>query len=165
MSSNFEEFLDKEVGAFEDDGKPKPKSTLAQKRAAERQAKMEEHKKNLQKAKAAAKPRAKFDRSKLNTNFFNNAKTNKDENAGWAFDFDNPDAGKKTEDAILTQVKEASLQDLAKSNEQPKIEPIVEQPPQNKSAEPKTTESVKETDPILARSEQLKNLLEKTSEL
>jgi PKD repeat protein len=47
----------------------------------------------MKKAKAAAakakasKPR--FDRSKLNSNFFNNAKSQKDEVQGWAFDFDN----------------------------------------------------------------------------
>jgi hypothetical protein len=29
----------------------------------------------------------------LNSNFFNNAKTKKDEVKGWAHDFDNPDAG------------------------------------------------------------------------
>ena len=34
-----------------------------------------------------------FDRSKLNPNFMGNAKTAKDKVAGWAFDFDNPDAG------------------------------------------------------------------------
>lgn len=34
-----------------------------------------------------------FDRSKLNTNFMANSKTGKDKVSGWAFDFDNPDAG------------------------------------------------------------------------
>jgi len=56
-----------------------------------------EHKKNLQnlkKAKAAkTKTKTAFDKQKLNTNFFNNAKTKKDEVSGWAYDFENPDAG------------------------------------------------------------------------
>jgi len=30
----------------------------------------------------------------VNSNFFANAKTNKDKAQGWAFDFENPDAGK-----------------------------------------------------------------------
>jgi len=34
-----------------------------------------------------------FDRAKLNPNFMGNAKTAKDKVSGWAFDFDNPDAG------------------------------------------------------------------------
>ena len=59
----------------------------------------EEHKKRLaamaaakkKKAGAAAnKPaRPRFDRGKLNTAFMNNAKSAKDEVAGWALDFDN----------------------------------------------------------------------------
>jgi len=48
-------------------------------------------------AKPAAKKKAGFDRSKLNPSFFNNAKSNKDQAAGWAFDFENPDAEKPSE--------------------------------------------------------------------
>ena len=63
---------------------------------------MEEHKKNLEKLKKTT-PKPKklaLDKNNLNTNFFNNAKTNKDQVSGLAFDFENPDAGKadKTDD-------------------------------------------------------------------
>jgi len=39
------------------------------------------------KSKIKTKPRGTFDRAKLNSNFFANAKGNKDEAAGWAMDF------------------------------------------------------------------------------
>lgn len=39
------------------------------------------------KSKIKAKPRATFDRNKLNSNFFANAKGNKDQALGWAMDF------------------------------------------------------------------------------
>jgi hypothetical protein len=54
-----------------------------------------EHKKNLLNLKKATATKSKtaFDKQKLNTNFFNNAKTKKDEVSGWAHDFENPDAG------------------------------------------------------------------------
>ena len=58
-----------------------------------------EHKKNLQNLKKATggKFKSGLDKSKLNSNFFNNSKTKKDEVSGWAFDFENPDAGKLPE--------------------------------------------------------------------
>ena len=49
--------------------------------------------------KAASKKKKRvggFDRSKLNANFMGNQKTSKDKVNGWAFDFDNPDAGSAT---------------------------------------------------------------------
>ena len=49
--------------------------------------------------KAAGKKKKRvggFDRSKLNANFMGNQKTAKDKVNGWAFDFDNPDAGSTT---------------------------------------------------------------------
>ena len=72
------------------------KGTLAQKRREEKKAKELEHKKNLEKLKKGKVKTKKpaFDRSNLNSNFFTNAKTNKDQVSGWAFDFENPDAGK-----------------------------------------------------------------------
>jgi hypothetical protein len=53
---------------------------LAQKRREEKKAKDLEHKKNLEKLKkVTVKPKKpSFDRSNLNSNFFTNAKTNKD---------------------------------------------------------------------------------------
>jgi hypothetical protein len=68
------------------------------------------------KQKTKAKKRVGgFDRSTINSNFFNNAKSNKDAVQGWAFDFDNPDAGtgsmKAEEDAIIKQVISESLKD------------------------------------------------------
>lgn len=52
------------------------------------------HKKKINAMKKSVKGvRSGFDRSKLNNAFFNNAKTQKDEVAGWAFDFNNDGAG------------------------------------------------------------------------
>lgn len=95
MSSNFDEFMSNELGQFEGQASTN-KGTLAQKRREEKKAKDLEHKKNLEKLKkVTVKPKKlAFDRSNLNSNFFNNAKTNKDQVSGWAFDFENPDAGK-----------------------------------------------------------------------
>ena len=64
-------------------------------------AKAAEHKRNLQNLKKATggKFKSSIDKSKLNTNFFNNSKTKKDEVSGWAHDFENPDAGKLPVDA------------------------------------------------------------------
>ena len=68
------------------------------------------------KKKLAAKPR--FDRSKLNTAFMNNAKSGKDEVQGWALDFENdsqnvmkqPAAGpKKTESEQVQEAIQESL--------------------------------------------------------
>ena len=85
-------------------------------RAAEAKRQREEHKKNLQKMKAAGKKRkGGFDRSKLNANFMANSKTAKDKVQGWAFDFDNPDAGQAVDqnlvgdDAVMQQVMAESL--------------------------------------------------------
>ena len=55
-----------------------------------------------------------FDRSKLNPSFFNNSKTSKDKVQGWAFDFDNPDAGKTggnipDDDAVMQSVMAESI--------------------------------------------------------
>ena len=70
------------------------------------------------KLKAASKKKKAggFDRSKLNPSFFANSKTSKDKVQGWAFDFDNPDAGKNgenmaEEDAIMESVMAESLKD------------------------------------------------------
>jgi hypothetical protein len=49
------------------------------------------------------KKKSTFDRSKLNSNFFTNSKTSKDEVKGWAFDFDNPDAGKMKDENLQLQ--------------------------------------------------------------
>ena len=45
------------------------------------------------KKKTAATRPGGFDRAKLNSNFMANSKSAKDNVQGWAFDFDNPDAG------------------------------------------------------------------------
>lgn len=72
--------------------------------------------------KKKGKKRGGFDRSKVNTNFFGNSKANKDNVAGWAFDFDNPDAGqvgsgnKGDDDAIMQQVMADSLKDGQPNN-------------------------------------------------
>ena len=79
--------------------------------------------------KAAGKKRkGGFDRSKLNPNFMVNTKTAKDETAGWAFDFDNPDSGSANakvdsamvgDDATLARVMNESLKDhMAEEPEQ-----------------------------------------------
>ena len=75
---------------------PSVKGFGTESRAAEAKRQREEHKKNLQRMKAAGKKRKTggFDRSKLNANFMANSKAGKDNVQGWAFDFDNPDAGK-----------------------------------------------------------------------
>jgi hypothetical protein len=56
---------------------------------------MELHKRNMEKLKAKKKKtttaRPGFDRSKLNSNFMNVAKSNKDGAQGWATDFANPE--------------------------------------------------------------------------
>lgn len=52
-----------------------------------------------------------FDRSRLNPMFMANAKTKKDDTQGWAFDFDNPEAGNTEDDAIMKQVMAESLKD------------------------------------------------------
>lgn len=79
--------------------------------------------------KAAGKKRkGGFDRSKVNPNFMVNTKAAKDETAGWAFDFDNPDSGNANanvdsamvgDDATLAKVMNESLKD---SQEEPKAE-------------------------------------------
>ena len=79
--------------------------------------------------KAAGKKRkGGLDRSKLNSNFMVNTKTAKDDTAGWAFDFDNPDSGNANamvdsamvgDDATLARVMNESLKD---STEEPKQE-------------------------------------------
>ena len=101
----------------------------------------EEHKKRLVAMKAAKKKkmgptankpaRPKFDRSKLNNAFMNNAKQSKDEVQGWALDFDNeaqnvviPQTGAssaapkdqtmKTEDEQLQKALQQSLDDQSR---------------------------------------------------
>jgi len=69
----------------------------AESRAEKAKREREEHQKNLKKLKAVTATKKRvggFDRSKLNANFMANSKKAKDQVAGWAFDFDNPDAGK-----------------------------------------------------------------------
>ncbi len=63
---------------------------------------MAAHKKNIQNLKKVTEQKKKstFDRSKLNSNFFTNSKASKDEVKGWAYDFDNPDAGKIKDDDV-----------------------------------------------------------------
>ena len=71
-----------------------------------------QHRKNLAalKKSTAARRTGGFDKSRLNSNFFNNAKTAKDKVEGWAFDFENPDANSKsTEDDIVQMVKQQSV--------------------------------------------------------
>ena len=87
-------------------------------RAEEAKRVREEHRKNMARMKAAGKRRVGgFDRSKLNPNFATHAKKGKDTAAGWAFDFDNPDAGqvggasKGDDDAIMQQVMADSLKE------------------------------------------------------
>ena len=97
----YEEQLKNELGQLDDTNlAPTVKGTGAQARAEEAKRQREEHKKNLARMKAAATKKKKrvggFDRSKLNPNFMGNAKTAKDNVSGWAFDFDNPDAGTAT---------------------------------------------------------------------
>jgi len=82
-----------------DEATGKQMSKGQQERLEKRLKEREEHKKRLAAMKAGKKKtaaaatnkpvRPKFDRSKLNTAFMNNAKTAKDEVAGWALDFDN----------------------------------------------------------------------------
>lgn len=90
----FEENLKNELGQLDDANiAPDVKGQGAKARAEEAKRQREEHRKNLLAMKKKGKKRAGFDRSKVNTNFFVNSKTSKDNVAGWAFDFDNPDAG------------------------------------------------------------------------
>ena len=72
------------------------------------------------KATAAKKRVGGFDRSKLNANFMANTKSAKDNVSGWAFDFDNPDAGNSVgmpdsalvgDDADMQRVLAESLAD------------------------------------------------------
>ena len=84
-----------ELGELDDtNAAPAVPGKGAEARAAEAKRQREEHKKNLQRMKAAGKKRkGGFDRSKLNANFMANTKSAKDKVSGWAFDFSNPDAG------------------------------------------------------------------------
>ena len=97
----YEENLKNELGQLDDTNlAPDVRGTGAEARAEEKKRQAEEHRKNLLKMKSAGKKAKKrvggFDRSKLNSNFMANSKTAKDKVAGWAFDFDNPDAGAGT---------------------------------------------------------------------
>jgi len=93
--------MDQELGdtVMVDEATGKQLSKGQQERLEKRLREREEHKNRLAAMNAAKKKKAgaaankparpKFDRSKLNTAFMNNAKTAKDEVAGWALDFDN----------------------------------------------------------------------------
>ena len=140
--------MEEELGdtVMVDEATGKQMSKGQQERLEKRLKEKEEHRKRLaamnptkKKAAAAAnKPaRPKFDRRKLNTAFMNNAKTAKDEVAGWALDFDNdaqnvavPQTGAQsvgpknqtitTEEEQLQQALANSLDDQSKAASQQK---------------------------------------------
>lgn len=112
--------MEDEVGNFQTDDVPTVKGSLAQKRMEERAKKAAEQKARLAAMKKTVKPAgtttakarpAAFNKSSLNTNFFANAKTNKDKAQGWAYDFENQEAVKK-EDAMLQKALQESLDEV-----------------------------------------------------
>lgn len=127
-ADKFEQAMQDELGDFQTDAAPTAKGQLALKRMEERQKKAAEAKARLTATKkvtkpagTAAKARVPFKKPDANSNFFANAKANKDKASGWAFDFENQDAGKSEEQQVQKALQEslasAQSSELSKSSE------------------------------------------------
>ena len=89
MSKRYNEFMENELKELEDQGEVESQGQLQQKRQKEMKEKEEMHKKNLKNLKKKInKPKSRFNRKNLNSNFFaNNKAKQNNEVKGWAFDF------------------------------------------------------------------------------
>jgi hypothetical protein len=84
----YTEFMENELGELEDQGERDSEGQLQQKRRKEMKEQEVEHKKKVKDLKSRInKPKSRFDRKNLNSNFFSNNKKTQNEVKGWAFDF------------------------------------------------------------------------------